>query len=46
MAVPSCVFHVLGYHVSCGVLILAYLIGHRAKIIPALGGIGVLEATP
>ena len=43
MAVLFCLFRGLGYHVSCGVLIVAYLIGYLAAIIPVPGGIGVLE---
>ena len=43
MAVLFCLFRGLGYHISWGVLILAYLIGYLAAIIPVPSGIGVIE---
>jgi uncharacterized membrane protein YbhN (UPF0104 family) len=43
MAVLACFFRGLGYHATGGALILAYLIGYCATIIPVPAGIGVLE---
>jgi uncharacterized membrane protein YbhN (UPF0104 family) len=41
--VLACTFRGLGYHVGAGALILAYLIGYCATMIPIPAGIGVLE---
>jgi glycosyltransferase 2 family protein len=43
MAVLACVFRGLGYHATAGALMLAYLIGYCATMIPVPAGIGVLE---
>jgi uncharacterized membrane protein YbhN (UPF0104 family) len=43
MAVLGCMFRGLGYHISCGALILGYLVGYCAAAIPIPAGIGVLE---
>ncbi len=43
MAVLACAFRGLGYHAAAGVLMLAYLIGYCATMIPVPAGIGVLE---
>jgi uncharacterized membrane protein YbhN (UPF0104 family) len=43
IAVLACTFRGLGYHVGGGALILAYLIGYCATMIPVPAGIGVLE---
>jgi uncharacterized membrane protein YbhN (UPF0104 family) len=43
MAVLLCMLRGLGYHANCGTLILGYLIGYVATIIPIPAGIGVLE---
>lgn len=43
MAVLACTFRGLGYHATAGALMLAYLIGYCATIIPVPAGIGVLE---
>jgi uncharacterized membrane protein YbhN (UPF0104 family) len=43
MAVLFCMLRGLGYDVNCGTLILGYLIGYCATIIPVPAGIGVLE---
>ena len=43
MAVLACTFRGLGYHASAGALMLAYLIGYCATMIPIPAGIGVLE---
>jgi uncharacterized membrane protein YbhN (UPF0104 family) len=43
MAVLWCTFRALGYAPSVGALMLGYLIGYLATIIPIPGGIGVLE---
>jgi uncharacterized membrane protein YbhN (UPF0104 family) len=43
MAVLACTFRGLGYHATGGALILAYLIGYCATLIPVPAGIGVLE---
>jgi len=43
MAVLACTFRGLGYHATAGALILAYLIGYCATLIPVPAGIGVLE---
>jgi uncharacterized membrane protein YbhN (UPF0104 family) len=43
MAVLWCTFRALGYLPSIGALMLGYLIGYLATIIPIPGGIGVLE---
>jgi uncharacterized membrane protein YbhN (UPF0104 family) len=43
MAVLLCILRGLGYHANCGALILGYLIGYLATIIPIPAGIGVLE---
>jgi uncharacterized protein (TIRG00374 family) len=43
MAVLWCAFRALGYTPSLGALMLGYLIGYGATIIPIPAGIGVLE---
>ncbi|MGH2894837.1 MAG: lysylphosphatidylglycerol synthase transmembrane domain-containing protein, partial [Solirubrobacteraceae bacterium] len=43
MAVLACAFRGLGYHATGGALMLAYLVGYCATIIPVPAGIGVLE---
>jgi uncharacterized membrane protein YbhN (UPF0104 family) len=43
IAVLFCLFRGLGYHISCAVLILGYMIGYVATAIPIPAGIGVLE---
>jgi uncharacterized membrane protein YbhN (UPF0104 family) len=43
MAVLWCTFRALGYVPSVGALMLGYLIGYLATIIPIPGGVGVLE---
>lgn len=43
MAVLLCLFRGLGYHVNCGSLMLGYLVGYCATLIPIPAGIGVLE---
>jgi uncharacterized membrane protein YbhN (UPF0104 family) len=43
MAVLVCAFRGLGYHAAAGALMLAYLIGYCATMIPVPAGIGVLE---
>jgi uncharacterized membrane protein YbhN (UPF0104 family) len=43
MAVLWCTFRALGYMPSVGALMLGYLIGYLATIIPIPGGVGVLE---
>jgi uncharacterized membrane protein YbhN (UPF0104 family) len=43
IAVLLCILRGLGYHANCGSLILGYLIGYLATIIPIPAGIGVLE---
>jgi uncharacterized membrane protein YbhN (UPF0104 family) len=43
MAVLFCMLRGLGYDANCGTLILGYLIGYLATIIPIPAGIGVLE---
>jgi uncharacterized membrane protein YbhN (UPF0104 family) len=43
MAVLLCMLRGLGYDANCGTLILGYLIGYLAAIIPIPAGIGVLE---
>jgi uncharacterized membrane protein YbhN (UPF0104 family) len=43
MAVLLCILRGLGYDANCGALILGYLIGYLATIIPIPAGIGVLE---
>jgi uncharacterized membrane protein YbhN (UPF0104 family) len=43
MAVLLCMLRGLGYDANCGTLILGYLIGYLATIIPIPAGIGVLE---
>jgi uncharacterized membrane protein YbhN (UPF0104 family) len=43
MAVLLCLLRGLGYDANCGSLILGYLIGYLATIIPIPAGIGVLE---
>jgi uncharacterized membrane protein YbhN (UPF0104 family) len=43
MAVLWCTFRALGYGPSIGALMLGYLIGYGATIIPIPAGIGVLE---
>jgi uncharacterized membrane protein YbhN (UPF0104 family) len=43
MAVLLCLLRGLGYDANCGTLILGYLIGYCAAMIPVPAGIGVLE---
>lgn len=43
IAVLFCLFRGFGFHISWAVLILSYLIGYLATIIPVPGGIGVLD---
>jgi uncharacterized membrane protein YbhN (UPF0104 family) len=43
MAVLLCVLRGLGYDANCGTLILGYLIGYLATMVPIPAGIGVLE---
>jgi uncharacterized membrane protein YbhN (UPF0104 family) len=43
MAVLLCLFRGLGYDVNCGSLMLGYLVGYCATLIPIPAGIGVLE---
>ncbi|MGI8715932.1 MAG: lysylphosphatidylglycerol synthase transmembrane domain-containing protein [Solirubrobacteraceae bacterium] len=43
MAVLLCLFRGLGYHANVGALMLAYLVGYTATLIPIPAGIGVLE---
>jgi uncharacterized membrane protein YbhN (UPF0104 family) len=43
MAVLLCILRGLGYDANAGVLILGYLIGYSATLIPIPAGIGVLE---
>jgi Lysylphosphatidylglycerol synthase TM region len=43
MALLLCMLRGLGYDANCGTLILGYLIGYLATIIPIPAGIGVLE---
>jgi uncharacterized membrane protein YbhN (UPF0104 family) len=43
MGVLLCVFLGLGYHPDCAALMLGYLVGYCATIIPVPAGIGVLE---
>jgi uncharacterized membrane protein YbhN (UPF0104 family) len=43
IGVLFCVFHGLGYDVGAGALILGYLVGYCAAMVPIPGGIGVLD---
>ncbi len=43
MAVLWCLFAGLGYHANIGALVLGYLVGYCATLIPVPAGIGVLE---
>lgn len=43
IAVLLCLFRGLGYHANAGSLMLAYLVGYTATLIPVPAGIGVLE---
>jgi uncharacterized membrane protein YbhN (UPF0104 family) len=43
MAVLLCIFRGLGYDANCGTLIVGYLIGYCATVIPVPAGIGALE---
>jgi uncharacterized membrane protein YbhN (UPF0104 family) len=43
MAVLLCIFRGLGYHADCGALMLGYLVGYCATIVPIPAGIGVIE---
>jgi uncharacterized membrane protein YbhN (UPF0104 family) len=44
IAVLACVLRGLGYNVNAGVLIIGYLLGYVATMIPIPAGIGVLES--
>ena len=43
MAVLLCTLRGLGYHANCGALMLGYLLGYCATMIPVPAGVGVLE---
>jgi uncharacterized membrane protein YbhN (UPF0104 family) len=43
IAVLWATLHAVGYHVPIGVLLLGYIIGYLANLIPVPGAIGVLE---